>query len=254
MSRLQKNLTLSSRDICCPRGNEKNNVTTRKTNGKTNIGDRESRNSGKSKSSREPGGHGAGKRSHHHGDLRAALIDAGVDLVSEHGASALSIRKVAARAGVSHAAPAHHFATLADLRTAVIARGHLKFAAMMREQIELADASDPRAMLLAACRGYMNFAFQNPSMFHLMFGGFEKSADDMEFSRAAEASYEILREVSAPLLPGRAGPEGNEILVWSIIHGYVGIMLNDNSALKDHADRAALLEMIFPDLPMREPG
>jgi len=191
------------------------------------------------------------KRTHHHGDLRAALIEAGVKLVNEHGADALSIRKVAAIAGVSHAAPAHHFASLAALRTAVIARGHLQFADMMREQIKLANKDDPRAVILAALKGYMDFAFESPSLFHLMFGGFEKFDDDEEFTRAAGLSFGVLSEICAPLLPGKAGEEGNQILVWSIIHGYVGIMLNRNSDQYEDADPAVLLELIFPDLPMR---
>jgi len=182
-----------------------------------------------------------------------ALINAGVELVHEHGASALSIRKVAAIAGVSHAAPAHHFATLVDLRTAVIARGHLKFASMMQKQIDLVDQDDPRTVILAALRGYMDFAFQNSSMFHLMFGGFEKFDEDEEFTRAAELSYGVLREICAPLLPAKAGEEGNEILVWSIIHGFVGIMLNQNSDQFEDADPYLLLELIFPELPMRDP-
>jgi len=192
------------------------------------------------------------RRPHHHGDLRAALIDAGVALVSEHGASALSIRKVAARAGVSHAAPAHHFASLAALRTAVIARGHMKFASMMREQMDMVDANDPRSVIIAALRGYMKFAFENSSMFHLMFGGFEKFADDEEFTKASDISYQILREICAPLAPGKAGEEGNEILVWSIIHGYVGIMLNRNTHVEYELEPEKLLELIFPDLPLRD--
>jgi len=194
------------------------------------------------------------KRPHHHGDLRAALIDAGVELVNEHGASALSIRKVAAIAGVSHAAPAHHFASLANLRTAVIARGHIKFASMMREQIDLVDEKDPRTVILGALQGYMNFAFENPSLFHLMFGGFETFDDDEEFTEAAELSYQVLRDICVPLAPGMAGEEGNQILVWSIIHGFVGIMLNRNSDQYEDADPAVLLELIFPDLPLRDPA
>ncbi|MCF6326284.1 MAG: TetR/AcrR family transcriptional regulator [Devosiaceae bacterium] len=194
------------------------------------------------------------KRPHHHGDLRVALIDAGVELVNEHGADALSIRKVAAKAGVSHAAPAHHFASLANLRTAVIARAHLQFASQMREQIKLANKDDPRAIILAALKGYMDFAFENPSLFHLMFGGFEKFDDDEEFTRASDLSYGVLSEICAPLLPGKAGEEGNQILVWSIIHGYVGIMLNRNSDQYEDADPAVLLELIFPDLPLRDPA
>ena len=61
------------------------------------------------------------KKQHHHGNLREALITAGVGLLNEGGLSALTLRKCAARAGVSHAAPAYHFKGLNGLLTAIAA-------------------------------------------------------------------------------------------------------------------------------------
>jgi len=116
----------------------------------------------------------------------------------------------------------------------------------------MVDANNPRAVILAALKGYMSFAFDNSSMFHLMFGGFERDNTDEVLSHASQQSYQVLRDICAPLAPGNAGVEGTEILVWSIIHGYVGIMLNSNSPSPEDFDPVTLLELIFPDLPMSD--
>ena len=66
--------------------------------------------------------------SYHHGSLRAVLLDAAVDAIGEKGAVALSIRDLARRAGVSHAASTHHFGDKAGLLTALAIQGHALFA------------------------------------------------------------------------------------------------------------------------------
>lgn len=189
---------------------------------------------------------------HHHGDLRVALVQAGVDLIHEKGPDALSIRKVAALAGVSHAAPAHHFPSLVHLRTAIVAHGHDLFAKHMQGEMDSEPDKGPRAILLAAGRGYIKFAVASPALYHLMFGGSEIIKQDQRFQEAAGKSTEILAHISAPILPGKAGVEGNQLLVWSIIHGFAGIMLNDTTGRIDKATAHQLLEKIFPLLPMSE--
>lgn len=189
---------------------------------------------------------------HHHGDLRAALVQAGVDLIHEKGPDALSIRKVAAIAGVSHAAPAHHFPSLVHLRTAVVAYGHSLFSKTMRAEMDVEKTKSPRAILLAAGRGYIQFVLDNPSLYHLMFGGAEVIGTDPEFQNSSARSTSILAEISAPILPGPAGKQGNQLLVWSIIHGFAGILLNDNTGRIDKDTAPQLLEKIFPMLPMSE--
>jgi AcrR family transcriptional regulator len=69
------------------------------------------------------------KASYHHGQLRGALMTSALELVAETGALALSLREVARRAGVSHAAPAHHFGDKAGLLTALAAEGFDRFTA-----------------------------------------------------------------------------------------------------------------------------
>ena len=73
---------------------------------------------------------------HHHGNLRNALIEAGIDLLKEGGLPNLTLRKCAALAGVSHAAPAHHFDGLDGLRQAIASEGFSRFRQAML------DASD----------------------------------------------------------------------------------------------------------------
>ncbi len=79
---------------------------------------------------------------HHHGNLREALIDAGLQLLAEGGPSALTLRRAAARAGVSHAAPAHHFDGLTGLLTAIAVRAYQAFSGQMIQHREAAGAND----------------------------------------------------------------------------------------------------------------
>ena len=105
----------------------------------------------------------ATRQSHHHGNLRAALIQAGIELIAEGGAEALSIRRAAARAGVSHAAPAHHFPSLAHLRGAIVAEGFRRFTRAMEEEIARRPDS-PREQVIGAGCGYQRFAAEHPGL------------------------------------------------------------------------------------------
>ena len=102
------------------------------------------------------------------GDLKARLVQAGRDILDEDGSDALTLRACAARAGVSHAAPAHHFNGLPGLVAAIVTTGFRQFAATMIEVRDRAPAT-PRDRLIGICRGYMRFAEENPGLFTLMF-------------------------------------------------------------------------------------
>lgn len=186
-------------------------------------------------------------KNHHHGNLRQTLIEAGLTLLRQSGAAGLSIRKVAALAGVSHAAPAHHFANLMDLRTAVLAAGHHAFAASMQGEIDLLDRPDPRQRILAALRGYVAFAADNPALFQMMFGGASRNEDDPDLCVATDASYGVLRDICAPIHPGPGGAEANELMVWSLVHGFASLALTDTSGELDIRD-TSLLDLILPPL------
>ncbi len=191
------------------------------------------------------------KRPHHHGDLRAALIRAGTELIAEGGLDALSIRKAAALAGVSHAAPAHHFPHLVDLRAAVAAEGYRRFSRAMQSEMEKAP-NTPRAQVLAAGHGYIAFACENPALFHLMFGGPAYEHVSQELEQEAAKSYDVLREIAAPFADGPAGVQGTEFLIWSFVHGFASLLIGqrNNVDLQDNATE--MFDAIFPDLPLKD--
>ena len=155
------------------------------------------------------------------GDVREALINAGVSFLAQHRDRALSLRQVAALAGVSHAAPAHHFDGLPGLRLAIAMRGFEMFHA------ELAAATPPRkgddfARLLSSCMAYIAFADTRRGLFRLMFD--EIAQPTPELSQVASRSYMTLRDACAPFItsPDQASLETS---VWSLAHGFAALGL-----------------------------
>jgi len=164
------------------------------------------------------------KRAYHHGDLRAALIDAGLDLVAKRGIEALSLRAVARRAQVSHAAPYHHFADKAELLAAVAAAGFDRMVAAIAQAT--VDHPPRRALesLRAVGVGYLRFAFQHPAIFRLMFRPeLTKPAAHLLLQDAqARAFATLLTAIKAAQgageLPGD-DPTAPATFAWSAVHG-----------------------------------
>jgi len=190
------------------------------------------------------------KTSHHHGDLREALISAGIDILRESGATGLTLRACAARAGVSHAAPAHHFQGMEGLLVAIAARGFQQFTDMMIQERE-ASGVEPGERLLAICRGYLQFAQENASLYNLMFSSENVSFSDADLDRASTAAYQVLVDGCAPFEPGPAGAKGNEIMIWSLLHGYAGLVRRACSAGSQHPMNNTRFEDILPPLQLR---
>jgi AcrR family transcriptional regulator len=155
---------------------------------------------------------------YHHGALRAALLDAAEAILERDGIGALTLRAAAREAGVSHAAPAHHFGDLAGLLSALAASGFVR----LREEIEAEAASagpEPGARLIARGRGYVGFARSRPGLFLLMFRSERLDWSSAALSTAGQAAFALLT---------RDGPEapahGFENLIaattrWSLLHG-----------------------------------
>lgn len=188
------------------------------------------------------------KKPHHHGDLREALVTAGIELLEQEGFNALTLRKCAARAGVSHAAPAHHFKGLVSLKMAIIARGHSFFAAAMAKEMGEA-APNPMAQLLAVCQGYLIFANHHNALFQLMFNSANTDLSTItpavqeEFVRNAHKSYGLLSQACEPFENAPGVGNSTEITVWSLVHGFA--MLFDKGREKK-SDRNAPTDEI-PD-------
>jgi AcrR family transcriptional regulator len=169
----------------------------------------------------------ARKRDYHHGNLREALIEAGIALLDQVGWDGMTLRACAARAGVSHAAPAHHFGNLKGLQTALGVVAFTRFRETLAAAQEVAGR-DPKARLRAAGEGYVRFATAHPGLFRLMFGGAELDRSDPALADAQDSAYGELGRIVAPFLPAEAGPEDDHRLrlaVWSMAHGYAHLLL-----------------------------
>lgn len=153
--------------------------------------------------------------SYHHGDLRRVLLDAAADAIAESGPAALSLRELARRAGVSHAAPAHHFGDKAGLLTALATQGFDLLADALRQ------AGDD---LLDTGVAYVGFAVQHRAHFDVMFRPELYRPDDPELIAARARSGELLRGGVARHT-GRE-PDTDALAAWSIVHGFATLWLS----------------------------
>ncbi len=153
-------------------------------------------------------------RRYHHGALRPALLNAAAAEIREVGPAAMSLRKVAARAGVTHTAAAHHFGDKRGLLTALAAQGHRVLADA------LIDAR-PRGMV-ALGDAYISFAQEHRPWFEVMFRPELLDPDDSELRDAASSSFGQLR--------ASAGSRGDEVAygAWALVHGMAVLWLDGN--------------------------
>jgi AcrR family transcriptional regulator len=164
---------------------------------------------------------------YHHGDLKRALVEAGLGILAEQGLPALSLRAIAARAGVSHAAPKNHFGSLRGLITAIAAEGFRRHAAEMQAGLDAGASREDR--LLAACEGYVRFAMRHPALFELMFAPSHPDHSDPDLGSAGTASYAILSDIARDLDWDHAdAPDAQvraEMMLWSLVHGYAHLAI-----------------------------
>jgi AcrR family transcriptional regulator len=165
---------------------------------------------------------------YHHGDLRAALLKAGIDELAAKGYEGFTLRGVAKRAAVSHAAPAHHFRDTNALLTALTALAAERFSAAMRER-QAKASKEPRAQLIAAGHGYIDFALANPALFKLMFGSERSDSDDPDVVRHATDAFVLLvGSVAAVRESDPLASDSGRLDVaaaWSIVHGIANLLI-----------------------------
>lgn len=172
----------------------------------------------------------ARQKNYHHGDLRQALLQAGLTMLEEVGLEGLSLRKIAARVGVSHAAPEHHFPTLKHLLNAMACQGFRLFEGAMRREMAAA-APSAAAQMRAAFNGYLAFATANPHLFRLMFNANLLDWSDAALGEAGDLGFAVLQEICRPVAVRRGldTPEGRasiEQLVWSQVHGHAHLSID----------------------------
>lgn len=192
---------------------------------------------------------------YHHGDLRSALLTAAEAEISEHGIEAFSLRQVARRAGVSHAAPAHHFGDADGLLTALAVQGFRRFLAMQAAREALADPH-PRAQLIASGLGYIDFALTHPTLFRLMFASDRPDFRVAALYDAGKAAFDHLVTCVAAI--GAEVRHDGQVTAdvasaWAMVHGLADLMRNGSlvaiATLPGPARDAILTQIIDRAIP-----
>jgi AcrR family transcriptional regulator len=163
-------------------------------------------------------------RPYHHGDLPRALLEAATQAIDEVGPAAVSLRDLARRAGVSHAAPAHHFGDKAGLLTAVATDGFRRLAATLGETYEASGS------FLEVGVAYVRFAVTHRAHFEVMFRPELYHSDDSELVRAREQARALLYPPAAEAAnsPNGADAVRAGVAAWSLVHGLASLWLNHN--------------------------
>lgn len=162
------------------------------------------------------------ERSYHHGDLRRAVLDTAMDMLVQDGNWQFTLREVARRAGVSHAAPYKHFADKTALLTELALMGFERLEQALRLAATGGDGGIGGAFA-AMARAYLGFGLANPALYRLMFGAEVARANGLHREPRAMAAFDLLgdllrrgqaagRIIAGPV-PGLAGA------CWAQLHG-----------------------------------
>lgn len=195
------------------------------------------------------------KASYHHGDLRTALLAAAKLELAERGVEGFTLRGCAKRAGVSHAAPAHHFRDADDLLTALATEGFRSFLATI--QASRAGSRSPREELAGAGRGYIAFALAEPALFRLMFSSSRPHFSNAALDEAACAAFDDLVDNVGRIRGDdpRESPGGmaDVAATWAMVHGLADLLLGERmtflKSLPPESRQQVLSEIIARSFP-----
>src|SRR5262249_33692320 len=177
------------------------------------------------------------KADYHHGRLRQALIETAVRTIAKHGVDALSLRELAARAGVSPGAPYHHFTNRSELLASIAEEGFARLEAQLIAARESAP-DHASARLEALGLAYIRFAISSVGYFRVMFHGGSTSALP---SDAGLRAFHILRDAIVACQEAGQAPKGDAtglvLVAWSAVHGFATLWV----------DRALPFENLEPE-------
>lgn len=164
------------------------------------------------------------KTNYHHGDLYQQLLNAGEQALAEMPLEQVSLREIARRAGVSHAAPKHHFPTTGHLLGEIAAKGYQTFVKALGEAADSAQEQTPQARLHAMGRAYQRFAEHHSAAYQLMFGSAGHCAMTPNLVAASFAAWNQLHDSVEPIV-GVARANEAALNVWSACHGLAMLKL-----------------------------
>ena len=165
---------------------------------------------------------------YHHGDLRTVMIEKGIEFIDEHGAKGLSLRKIAAACGVSHAAPYSHFASKEELLSAIEKHISGKFADALKDSVK--ETGVTIEGLINLSHAYVKFFVRKPEYYRFIFShssGIE-AGDGHEYE-----PYDFFKGFMRELLETTDYPKEIWAKIfyaqWSMMHGLasIGILMDD---------------------------
>ncbi|MDP3180054.1 MAG: TetR/AcrR family transcriptional regulator [Spirochaetaceae bacterium] len=193
------------------------------------------------------------QKPYHHGDLKNALIKAGIDILATDGIDGLSLRKTAQKAGVSHAAPYAHFADKQALVAAIASAGHRRINARFTE-LRDRHPDDPLRQLVETAWAYAEFGLEETEHFRVTYSSMvTKERDYPDLVDMIGQNAEILRslmercQAAGILIAG--DPELVAVGVWGLVHGFISLVL-EGQISHNVTNRYATREMLIACLSL----
>ena len=173
---------------------------------------------------------------YHHGDLKNALIQAGIEILAKEGLKGLSLRGVAKQVGVSHTAPYAHFTDKQALVAAISTAGYKKLYRQL-SSIDQDFSDDPLIKLVEVAWCYVQFAIKDSAHFKITFSGvIEKEKDYPAFVEISQSSFDFIIDIvracqSEGILPD-SPIELLAVNIWGSIHGFATLLIEDQLSHK----------------------
>ncbi len=188
------------------------------------------------------------QKAYHHGDLKNALIQAGIKLLSEEGVNGLSLRKVAHLAGVTHSAPYAHFKDKQALIAAISTDGYDKVYHRFM-QVITSHPDEPLRQLIEIGWSYVQFGIEEPAHFKITFSA--SVEPQQEYPALVEATARTFNELRQLIircqhanLIDQGDPDLAAITLWSLVHGFVGL-IHEGMVSHTVTDRFPLRKMLI---------
>lgn len=167
------------------------------------------------------------EKPYHHGNLKTTLIEVGIVIVNEEGTIGFSLRKVAARCGVSHAAPYSHFKDKEELLEAMKSYVTEKFTNVLNNTIQ--QSSNQTELIIQLGKAYVLFFVDNPNYFSFLFSQRSLQIDLTSNFDITESyqPFEIFKNVAISAMNKMNSPKDiylqTLIAMWSVVHGIAAI-------------------------------
>ena len=187
---------------------------------------------------------------YHHGDLKSALLKAAHEVIAEQGADAVSLRGIAAAAGVSHMAPYAHFKNKQTLLQAVAASGFRGLAEQLSQVKDEALSAREQVLLYGA--EYVEYALAHPNLYRLMINQMhqviESAAKDdgeLDLADASKQPYVLLRDgfLRSTVDQNKQQVRINAQGAWAMVHGLSLLIIDGHIRIPDGMDTKTYLAM-----------